>query len=141
MRFRILNQGIGVVDTPLPKEISYSLRIHIDGAEGAVVKLVGEDNVSYAKVENGVAAFPASDLKGRIALSLIRGDGSVSLGAYVCLPSANGVTLYQDAEELLSRLAKVERDISDTLEAYRALVAKYEDIGKRLESLFTGYNI
>lgn len=141
MKFRILEQGVGVTDTPLPKEINLALRIHIEGADGDVVKLVGDNNVSYGKIENGVATFARAELVGRISLSLVRPGGVVPLGAFICVPTENGVMLYQDAETLLSRLAKVERDISDVLERQRDLEAKYEDIIKRLESLFEGYNI
>ena len=141
MKFRILEQGVGVTDTPLPKEINLALRIHIDGAEGDVVQLVGESNVSYGKIVNGVASFDKSELDGQISLSLVRASGIVPLGGFVCVPSANGVTLYHDADTLLTRIGKVERDISDVLENQRVLNAKYEDIIKRFEGLFTGYHI
>ncbi len=140
MKYRILNQGIGVAASPLPEDVEKSLLIEIDGAEGEVIKLVSEDHVSYAKVEDGVAAFDRSELVGRVELSLIRAAGTVPLGGFICVPTDNGVRLYQDAEHLLSRLAKVERDISDALAMHRAIEAKCEDILKRIERLFTGYS-
>ena len=140
MKITILNQGIGVVDTPLPERVTNPLRIEIEGADGEVVKLVGEEHVVYAKVDGDAAVFDASALRGRVALSLVRASGTVPLGAYICLPCEGGVDMYPDAANMLKRLARVERDISDALAVHRAMDAKYDGLVKRIEALFSGYN-
>ena len=140
MKITILNQGIGVVDTPLPERVINPLRIEIAGADGEVVKLVGEEHVVYGKVEKGAAVFGTSALRGRVALSLVRASGTVPLGAYICLPVEGGVDMYPDAADLLARLTRVERDISDAYAIHRAMEEKYDGLVKRIEALFSGYN-
>ena len=93
-----------------------------------------------SKVEDGIATFDASALVGAIGLSLVRASGTVPLGCFVCVPTSQGARLYQDASDVLTRLARVERDISDAYAIHRAMEAKYEDIVDRLNKLFTGYN-
>lgn len=140
MKFRILNQGIGVAETPLPEDVAGTLRIEIEGADGEVVKLVGEEHVVYGKVEQGAATFDRAGLVGRIGLSLVRASGTVPLGGFICVPTAEGVRLYQDAADMLERLARVERDISDAYAIHRAMEEKYDGLVKRLDALFSGYN-
>ena len=140
MKYRILNQGIGVTETAHPEDINGSLTIEIEGAEGNVIKLIGEDNISYARVENGVATFDRSVLVGRIALSLVRASGTVPLGALICVPIREGIRVYPDVQSVLDRIGKVERDISDLLSMQRDLTAKYDDMIKRIEQLFDGYS-
>ena len=140
MKFRVLNQGIGVVVSPLPEIVEKTIAVEIEEAEGEVVKLVGEDHVAYKKIENGSAVFDRAELHGRIGLSLVRASGSVQLGGFVCANTDKGMKLYHDAEALLSRLAKVEGDISDVIAENRALAAKYDDLTKKIEQLFTGYS-
>lgn len=140
MKITILNQGIGVVDTPLPERVTNPLRIEIEGADGEVVKLVGDNNIAYGKVEGGSVSFGASELRGRVALSLVRASGTVPLGAYICLPVDGGVDMYPDAADLLAKLTRVERDISDAYAIHRAMEEKYDGLVKRIEALFLGYN-
>ena len=138
--YTILKQGIGVIDSPMPEETKDKLLVKIRDAEGEAVKLVGEDRISYAKVHNNLAAFERSDLKGKINLSLVRASGVVPLGGFICVPGEESTLLYQDAETMLDRLARVERDISEAHTMYNAMMAKYDDITKRLDRLFTGYD-
>ena len=140
MKFRILNQGIGVVDTPLPERVTNPLRIEIAGADGEVVKLVGDNNIAYGKVTDGAVTFDVAELCGRVELSLVRASGTVPLGAYICLPVEGGMDMYPDAADLLARLTRVERDISDAYAIHRAMEEKYDGLVKRLDALFTGYN-
>lgn len=140
MKITILNQGIGVVDTPLPERVINPFRIEIEGADGEVVKLVGDNNIAYGKVADGAVVFDSAELRGRVALSLVRASGTVPLGAYICLPCEGGVDMYPDAADLLARLTIVERDISDALAVHRAMDAKYDGLVKRIEALFSGYN-
>lgn len=140
MKFRILNQGIGAAETPLPEDVAGALRIEIEGADGEVVKLVGEEHVVYGKVEQGAATFDRAGLVGRIGLSLVRASGTVPLGGFICVPTAEGVRLYQDAADMLERLARVERDISDSLVVHDKLGEKYKALEDKLSRLFDGYN-
>lgn len=141
MRYRILNQGIGVAESLLPEAVEDALPIEIEGAEGEIVKLVGENHVSYAKVEGGVATFKRGDLAGRVELSLVRASGTLPLGGLICVPADNVIRLYQDPTSILQRLERIERDISSLLDMQHKAEAKYDDLGKRIESLFTGYDL
>lgn len=140
MKYIILNQGIGVPESLLPVDVEGSLTLEIDGMDGAVVKLTGENHTSYARVESGVATFDLSDLVDRVELSLVRASGSVPLGGLICVPFGGSTRVCYDESHLLNRLQRVERDISDLMSTHRALAAKYDDMIKRIEQLFSGYS-
>ena len=140
MKFKILNQGVGVVESSMPKRVESQLAVEIEDAEGEVVKVVSESSVFYARIEDGVATVPVSELRGRIGLSLARSSGTVPLGGFVALPVAGGVELYRDGADCADRLGRVEREVSDAVAVHRDLLKKYKDLEERISHLFDGYN-
>ena len=140
MKFKILNQGIGAIETTMPERVKTSLEIVIDDSDGEIVKLACENSVFYARIEKGAAAIPASELRGAFDLSLVRSSGTVPLGGFVALPVGDEIELYHNGADAAKRLDRVEREISDAVAIHRDILEKYEKLENRISRLFDGYN-
>lgn len=144
MKYRLTNQGYGSLMTPAPELVTKELLIEIpaEEAEGCTLKLTSdaEDSPYYARITDGMCLFPRRALKGYISLSVISEKRTLMCTPLIAIEAEEGVVVIPDARDILMRLARVERDISDSIDARRALEAKYKSLEDRLSRLFDGYN-
>lgn len=141
IRYRINKQGYGSLMDADAVLVPRELVIEID-AEGETVKLVSAAVASpfYEKVRNGECKFPREALIGNLGISVINTRGTIPCTPLVAVETVNGVLVFPDARDLLSRLERVERDISDTLVVHSELEGKYKGLEDKLSRLFDGYN-
>ncbi len=142
IRYRINKQGYGSLIDASEVLVPRELTIEID-AEGETVKLVSSAVGSpfYEKVRNGECKFPREALIGNLGISVINTRGTISCTPLVAAETAGGVLVFPDARDLLSRLERVERDISDTLVVHEELTGKYNELTQRLDKLFRGFDL
>lgn len=144
MKYRLNRQGYGSLETPEPELVTKELLIEIpaEEAEGCTVKLVSDapDSPFYARVVDGVCLFPRRALKGYIGLSVISDKGARTCTPLVAIEATEGVVVVPDARDVLTRLARIEREVSDAVAVHHDLLKKYEDLEKRISHLFDGYN-
>lgn len=142
MIFEILNQRVGVTDNLDPETVSDKLVIGV-GCEydGGVIKLLrrGSQTPYYSRVEEGKGYFGREALEGEITMLLITTAGVAELGSYICIERDGKTVIYHDARDVLERLDRTERDISECLDIIERLEGKYDDLDERLKRLFTGY--
>lgn len=142
IRYRINKQGYGSLMDADAVLVPRELVIEID-AEGETVKLVSGANGSpfYERVRNGECKFPREALFGNLGISVINTRGTIPCTPLIAAETVNGVLVFPDAREILSRLERVERDISDTLVIHRELEGKYNELTQRLDKLFRGFDL
>ena len=144
MKYRLTNQGYGSLMTPAPELVTEELLIEIpaEEAEGCTLKLTSdaEDSPYYARITDGTCLFPKRALKGYVGLSVISDKRTSMCTPLIAIEAEEGVVVVPDARDILTRLARVERDISDSIDARRALEAKYKSLEDRLSRLFDGYD-
>lgn len=141
MKYRLNKQGYGSLMDGNKVLVLKDLTIEID-AEGETVKLVSaaENSPYYETVKDGKCVFPRSALVGDIGISVITKQGTIPCTALVAVETQLGTVVLPDAREILSRLERVERDISNTLVVHEELTGKYKDLEDKLSRLFDGYN-
>ena len=116
------------------------IRVNVDG----VLKVVCDSKPPeyYSQSEDGSYRVPAKDLCGKVKACIILNNGEiVTLQSFYAISGDNGkITLLPDASDLFSRVAKTEIAMSGLKEKQNNLTKKYEDLEKRIEKLFEGYN-
>lgn len=142
MKYLLNKQGYGSLVTATPEVVTTELVLEIPEAEGDTVKLVtgAKESPLYARVEGGRCTFPVRALVGDIGVSVISNVRTVRCSGLIAIKSEGGVTVVPDAREVLERLARVERDISDSLVVHDKLEEKYKALEDKLSRLFDGYN-
>ena len=142
MKYLLNKQGYGSLVTATPEVVTTELVLEIPEAEGDTVKLVTGEKESpfYARVEGGKCTFPVRALVGDIGVSVISNVRTVRCAGLIAIKSEGGVTVVPDAREVLERLTRVERDISDSLVVHDRLEEKYKALEDKLSRLFDGYN-
>ena len=142
MKYLLNKQGYGSLVTASPEVVTTELVLEIPEAEGDTVKLVTEAKESpfYARVEGGNCTFPVRALVGDIGVSVISKVRTMRWAGLIAIKSEGGVTVVPDAREVLERLTRVERDISDSLVVHDRLEEKYKALEDKLSRLFDVYN-
>lgn len=144
MKYRLNKQGYGSLETASPEFVTKEFLIEIpaEEAEGCTVKLMTDaaESPFYARIIDGMCLFPRRALKGYMGVSVISEKRTVLCTPLVAIETAEGVVVVPDARDVLTRLARVERDISDSLAVHEALEAKYKALEDKLSRLFDGYN-
>ena len=141
MRYRVNRQGYGSLVDAAPVLVEGDLVVEVDGA-GETMKLVtgAKGSPFYAAIREGVCRFPKEALVGDIGVSIISSRGVVPCTSLVAVETqGGGVMVFPDARDVLERLERAERDISDCLAVIERIEGKYDDLDERLKRLFTGY--
>ena len=140
MRYRLNRQGYGTLVDSNPTLVTGEVVLEVE-AEGATVKLLtgAEGSPFYAAVRDGVCRFPKEALVGDIGVSIISSRGVVPCTSLVAAETKSGVMVFPDARDVLERLERAERDISDCLAIIERIEGKYDDLDERIKRLFTGY--
>ena len=140
MRYRLNRQGYGTLVDSNPTLVTGEVVLEVE-AEGATVKLLtgAEGSPFYAAVRDGVCRFPKEALVGDIGVSIISSRGVVPCTSLVAVETKSGVMVFPDARDVLERLERAERDISDCLAIIERIEGKYDDLDERIKRLFTGY--
>jgi predicted nuclease with TOPRIM domain len=92
-------------------------------------------------VRDGVCRFPKEALVGDIGVTIITNQGVIPCTSLVAGETKSGVMVFPDARDVLERLDRAERDISECLEIIERLEGKYDDLDNRLKRLFVGYEM
>lgn len=143
MRYRLNRQGYGTLVDSNPTLVTGEVVLEVE-AEGATVKLLtgAEGSPYYAAVRGGVCRFPKEALVGDIGVSIITNQGVIPCTSLVAVETqGGGVMIFPDARDVLERLDRAERDISDCLAVIERLEGKYDDLDNRLKRLFVGYEM
>ena len=143
MRYLITNE-VAYLSSYDPEKVEKDLEI-IVGIPG-VLKIVSEAEGSpfYKRSDtDGVYYVDAWMLKGRIAMCIIKDDGStVTLQPLQAIRSEEGdIVLFPDASGVLPRTANAEVKLASLEKKYNLLVTKYDLLIKKIDKLFEGYNI
>lgn len=141
VKYKLTNQGYGSLITIDKVLVPSELVIEVD-AEGETVKLVSKASGSpfYARVANGTCKFSKDVLVGDIGISVITTRGAIPCTSLIALKTIDGTVVVPDARDVLPRLARAERDISDAIVIHRKLEDKYKALEDKLIRLFDGYN-
>lgn len=125
-----------------PLLVEGELVVEVDGG-GETMKLVtgAKGSPFYAAIREGVCRFPKEALVGDIGVSIISSRGVVPCTSLVAVETKSGVMVFPDARDVLERLERAERDISDCLAVIERLEGKYDDLDERLKRLFVGYEM
>lgn len=143
MRYRVNRQGYGTLVDSNPTLVTGEVVLEVE-AEGATVKLLtgAEGSPFYAAVRDGVCRFPKEALVGDIGVSIITNQGVIPCTSLVAVETqGGGVMVFPDARDVLERLERAERDISDCLAIIERIEGKYDDLDERLKRLFVGYEM
>lgn len=142
MKYVLLNQKYGILDSLEAVKVNNRLECELENVGGfkepLTVKLMRNDSVWYFKVDGGRFSFPREALLGNVAICVVTGDGIVPCLGLVCIVGDDGmVNVIPDVKDVLTRLVDTEREMSDTLQAYRQLEEKYKSLEDRLLKLFS----
>ena len=143
MKYTLLNQKYGIPDDLSSESVKDKLIIKIENEGGfkppMTMRLVNEDKTVYfARIEGGQCAFRAEALRGRLGLCVVSPSGTIPCMSLVATRAEDGSLLvFSDPKEVLTRLSRTERDISDAIAAYRSLEAKYNGLMDRIQKLFS----
>lgn len=142
MRYRLNRQGYGTLVDSNPTLVTGEVVLEVE-AEGATVKLLtgAEGSPFYAAVRDGVCRFPKEALVGDIGVSIITNQGVIPCTSLVAVETKSGVMVFPDARDVLERLDRAERDISECLAIIERLEGKYDNLDNRLNRLFVGYEM
>ena len=143
MRYRVNRQGYGSLVDAAPLLVEGELAVEVDGG-GETMKLVtgAKGSPFYAAIREGVCRFPVEALVGDIGVSIISSRGVVPCTSLVAVETqGGGVMVFPDARDVLERLERAERDISDCLAVIERIEGKYDDLDERLKRLFVGYEM
>lgn len=141
MRYRINRQGYGTLVDSGPVTVTGELVLEVE-IEEATVKLVtgAKGSPYYAAVREGGCRFPREALVGDIGVSIITNRGVIPCTSLVAVETQGGeVMIFPDARDVLERLDRAERDISECLDIIARLEGKYDDLDSRIKRLFAGY--
>jgi hypothetical protein len=140
MRYRINRQGYGTLVDSGPVTVTGELVLEVE-AEAATVKLVSaaKESPFFETVREGRCRFPREALIGDVGVSIITERGVIPCTSLVAFETAKGTVVIPDARDVMDRLNRAERDISEGLGIIARLEAKYDDLDSRLKRLFTGY--
>ena len=144
MRYTLFKQKYGSPTSFAKVNVTDELSIVFEreGLKGVLTaKLVSGGEVYYDKIIDGVATFPKEALKGKMALSVVTESGVIPCVGLVAVDAGSRTVVYPDPAEIFDRLYRCEQDISDTIDALKALEGKYNAIVERLDKLFSGYNM
>jgi hypothetical protein len=142
MRYRINRQGYGTLVDSGPVTVTGELVLEVE-IEEATVKLVtgAKGSPFYSAVREGGCRFPREALVGDIGVSIITNRGVIPCTSLVAVETKSGVMVFPDARDVLERLDRAERDISECLAIIERLEGKYDDLDDRLKRLFVGYEM
>lgn len=141
IKYSLLEQKHGIINDPSPIDIISELIVEIENAadfkEPMTLKIVSDAEYYFA-IKDGQAVVPSKNLVGDIKISVITSVGTFNCTGLTAIKNGNGtLTVVPNYKELLKRLNDVERYVSDTLNAYRALEAKYDGLASRIDKLFS----
>ena len=145
MRYTLFKQKYGSPTSFAKVNVTDELSIVFEreGLKGVLTaKLAnGGGGVFYSKIIDGVATFPREMLRGRMTLSVVTESGVIPCVGLVAVDAGSRTVVCPDPADIFDRLYRCEQDISDTIDALKALEGKYNAIVERLDKLFSGYNM
>lgn len=141
VKYKLTQQGYGSLINADKVLVNRELVFEVD-AEGETVKLVSKASGSpfYKRVVNGICKFPEAVLVGDIGISVITKQKTIPCTSLIAFKTIDGTVVVPDARDVLPRLARAERDISDAIVIHRELEDKYKALEDKLIRLFDGYN-
>ena len=146
IKYRLLSTGMGILAERIQGVATGDVSFCFDGApSGASAVFVTGRGTFCREIEEGTCALPASALSGRTEVGVLTTETDVP-ERWICealhaKPLAEGVFIAPDGTDLGARVAALMLENEQLREENARIRAGMDDLERRFEKFFEGYDI